>query len=343
VVHASALTIGYTPLVATSRVPSRVLQPASSLRNTCLKQLNFNPLWTAFNVLANGIAIFLFMWSAKGHGTPTATHAMYVFAAFCLCAIIALFIQQLRFERKQRIAESLETLRWAFLDLQELAADSSPTAEHVRDVCASVVNKLASALTRISRKDCSSCVKLVQNDPAPPGNVELDLSVRTLCRDDSSRDREQKTFGVKHWIRKNTDFWILFDQLGMGMSAPDHFFCNNLPKLRGYLNTSIPEGHVHRRSKFLPLDSYYRRKDWVLPYRSTIVFRIAKLREQGNSQQLSIVGFLCVDSNATGVFSRDEVSLVRSIADCLYRPVNRYSQLKTTSEQRRSKQTTGGN
>jgi hypothetical protein len=267
---------------------------------------------------------------------------MYVFASFSFCAIIALFIQQLRFERKQRIAESLETLRWAFLDLQDLAADSSPTAEHVRDVCASVVNKLASALTRISRKDCSARVKLVQNDPSPPDKVDLDLSVRTLCRDDSSRDREQKTFGVKHGIRKNTDFWALFDQLGMGMSAPDHFFCNNLPKFRGYLNTSIPEGHVHRRSIIAPIDWYYRRKDWVLPYQSTVVFRIAMLREQGSSQHLSIVGFLCVDSNATGVFSQDDVSLVRSIADCLYRPVARYSQLRTTSEQRRCKQTTGG-
>lgn len=267
---------------------------------------------------------------------------MYVFAAFGVCTIVALFLQQLRFERKQRIAESLEILRWAFLDLQDLAGDSSSTAEHVRDVCASVVNKLASAVTRISRRDCSACVKLVQNDPAAPGDVELDLSVRTLCRDDSSRDREQKTFGVLHSVHQNTDFWALFDQLGKGMSAPDHFFCNNLPRLIDYRNTSIPEGHARRRSKFPPLDWYYRRRDWVLPYRSTVVFRIAKLLEQGNSQNLNIVGFLCVDSSATGVFSRDEVSLIRSIADCLYRPVNRYSYLKTATEQRRNKQATGG-
>lgn len=337
------MTFRYTLQVATSRVIPSAPQPTLKLWNAHrLKRLNFNPLWTAFNVLANSIAIVLFVWSAKGHGTPTTLDAMYVFAIFGLCTIIALFIQQLRFERKQRIAESLEILRWAFLDLQDLAADSTSTAEHVSDVCASVVNKLASAVTRISRKDCSACVKLVQNDPGPAVNAELDLSVRTLRRDDSSRDREQKTFGVVHTVKQNTDFWALFDQLGKGMSAPDHFFCNNLPKLRGYLNTSIPERHAQRHSNFPPFDWYYRHKDWVLPYRSTVVFRIAKLLDQGNSQHLNIVGFLCVDSSATGVFSQDEVSLIRSIADYLYRPVHRYSQLKTAAEQKKTEQATGG-
>jgi len=300
-----------------------------------LSRLNFNPLWTAFNVLANGIAIYYFLMSAKDHGSPTAKHALYVLAGFCCCAIVALFIQQLRFERKQRIAESLELLRWAFLDLQELAAESSATAGHIRDVCTSVVNRLASALTRISRKDCAACVKLVENDPSLSDQASIDPLARTFCRDDSSRDREQKTFAVKHWIEKNTDFRVLFDQLGT--SAPDNFFCNNLPKLPVYLNTSIPESHVQRRSKFPPFDWYYRHKDWVLPYRSTVVFRIAKLLEQKNAQSLSIVGFLCVDSKTTGTFSKDDVSLIRSIADCLYRPICRYSQLRTTVQQKRTK------
>jgi hypothetical protein len=107
-------------------------------------------------------------------------------------------------------------------------------------------------------------VKLVENDLSLSDQANIDPVAKTFCRDDSSRDREQKTFAVKHWIKKNTDFRVLFDQLGT--AAPDNFFCNNLPKLSGYLNTSIPEGHVQRRSRFLPLGWYYRRKDWVLPY-----------------------------------------------------------------------------
>jgi len=59
---------------------------------------------------------------------------------------------------------------------------------------------------------------------------------------------------------------------------------------------------------------------------------------QKNGQFLSIVGFLCVDSSSTGTFSRNDISLIRSIADCLYRPVYRYSQLRTASQQKRNKQ-----
>ena len=106
---------------------------------------------------------------------------MYVFAGFCFCAIFALFVQQMRFDRKQRIAESLDLLRWAFLDLQELAADSTATAEHIRDVCTSVVNKLASALTRISRKDCCACVKLVENDLSLSDQASIDPLAKTFC------------------------------------------------------------------------------------------------------------------------------------------------------------------
>jgi hypothetical protein len=297
-----------------------------------LLRLDFNPIWTAGNALANGIAIYLFVLSTKGRGTPNAKHAMYVFAGFSCCTVVAIFIQRIRSERKQRIAESLELLRWAFVDLQEVAADSNATSGHIRDVCTGVVNKLANALTRISRKNCSACIKLVVNDPSLLDHADIDPIARTLCRDDSSRDREQKIFAAKHWIKKNTDFTVLFDQLQLGTPAPDNFFCNNLPKIRDYMNTSIPEGHVQRHSKLLPLDWYYRRKDWVLPYRSTVVFRIAKLVEDKGRQSLSIVGFLCVDANSTGTFSKNEVSLIRSIADCLYRPIVRYSKLQTTKQ-----------
>ena len=83
-----------------------------------MSRLKFNPLWTVFN-FANGIAIYYFLLRAKDHGTPTARDAVYVFAPiFCFCAIFALFVQQMRFDRKQRIAESLDLLRWAFLDLR---------------------------------------------------------------------------------------------------------------------------------------------------------------------------------------------------------------------------------
>jgi hypothetical protein len=261
---------------------------------------------------------------------------MYVFAGFSLCAIVAIFILRTRSERKQRIAESLDVLRFAFLDLQDLAAEPNATAGHIKDICTDVVNKLSNALTRISRKNCSACIKLVENDLSLSDQAKIDPLARTLSRDDSSRDREQKTFAVKHWIKGNTDFTVLFDQLGT--SAPDYFFCNDLPKRRDYINTSIPEGHIRRHSKFPPWDWYYGHKDWVLPYRSTVVFRIAKLVGDGIKQSLSIVGFLCVDSSSTGTFSKNDVNLIRSIADCLYRPVYRYSKLRTTGQQKRVKQ-----
>ncbi len=342
VVYSDEGLVRYTPL-RYCRLDSHPTSLGRICEQDKLTRPNLNPIWTAVNVFASIIAIFLFVWSRSNRGkeTPDARAVVYVCVVVTISSVVALGLQQMYFDRKQRLADSLATLRWAFLDLQELAATSQPTAEHIKDTCTTAANKLATTLTQIARKSCTVCIKLVENDPNSPEGARIDPLVTTLCRDDGSRDRELKTFSVKHWIKDNTDFQALFDQLGTAL--PDHFFCNNLLRLQGYKNASIPANSTPPKSRVPGLSWYYSRKHWPLPYRSTVVFRIARLRESSESKQLSIVGFLCVASNHINVFSKNDLNVIAIMADCLYHPVTRYSQLKTANRTRKRKQPAGGN
>jgi hypothetical protein len=308
----------------------RLIHPQYALPETetnLTRSNTTNAIWTAINVLANTVAIIVFLAGAKGHGTLSAQIRMYVFAILSFLLLVLLGIQHQRGVRNRRIVKAFESIRWTYVDLQDLAAwlnDSNITAEKIQQQCAVVVDKVAKALSEITSTNCSVCIKLVENDLESTGGAAIRPKVITLCRDDSSRHRDEAMSSVDHWIDKNTAFKKLFQNLGT--ASPDSYFSNNLVVEEKYENTSIPADWKPRSSRIPLVSKYYRHKDWPLPYRSTVVFRIAGIA----FNQTRICGFLCADSPRTGIFDRNhDLQILKSMAGCLYQAVQHYSIIRT--------------
>ncbi|MFL6388889.1 MAG: hypothetical protein ACJ71U_15510 [Terriglobales bacterium] len=269
---------------------------------------------------------------------------MYTFAATSLLLILAIAIQHQRGVRNRRIVKAFEKIRWTYIDLQHLASllnDPQISAEKIQQQCEVVVDKIAKALSEVAGANCSACIKLVENDFGSQDGTPVRPRVTTLCRDDSSRHRDLAASAVDHWIDQNTAFKKLFENLGT--ASPDYYFCNDLTKEKNYENTSIPQKWKPQDSHIPLLRNHYRRKKWPLPYRSTVVFRIAGVAPNSGDHRATICGFLCADSKGTGIFDKDhDLEILKSIAGCLYQSVQRYSTIQTETKSRREKHESAG-
>jgi hypothetical protein len=304
-----------------------------------LARYDLNGIWTALNVLANTAAIAVFIAGTKGHSAPGTEFRMYTFAGLSFCLLVAVGLQHRRGARNRRIVKAFEKIRWTYVDLQHLAAllnDPQISSEKIQKQCEGVIDKVAKALSEVTAANCSACIKLVENDLDSHDGASVRPMVTTLCRDDSSRHRDLAVSSTEHWIDKNTAFRKLFENLGT--ASPDNYFCNNLVSEKNYENTSIPSNWKPRTSRIPFLNTYYRRKDWPLPYRSTVVFRIAGVTPNSADDRAKICGFLCADSERIGIFDRDhDLEILNSIAGCLYQPVQRYSMIQTEKKAKEGK------
>lgn len=190
-----------------------------------------------------------------------------------------------------------------------------------------VCDRLAKAYSLISGTNCSACIKILIEGVTERG--EQKVQVVTLCRDDDNSKKRASvdTKTVSHWLDDNTDY---VEIVRIKPVFEKYFFCNQLPFLFGYRNTSFDVyGLPVDSSNWLMFNSFFRYLRWPLPYKSTIVVPI---RPADDPELKRIVGFLCVDSPAMYAFQvRSDVELLIGVAAALFIPIFQLSQLRNNS------------
>lgn len=267
-------------------------------------------------------------WTVSSQDGRVGLVLLAVFAGvFLVCSVV----QEFRYSRKTRYAESLPMI-YTVLGSCSDGAVNAPTetnpahiTERVRDIC----NKLSDAFSIITGTRCAVCVKILEFGPDSIIENTSRPVTSTLCRDYVSNQKRAYRDERPHWLDLNTDFDEMFktiDRPGGGV-----FFENNLSSLFNYNNTSFETcGGPPKDVRLLFARSIIRRLTWNLPYISTIgavIFPMAPSRDD------RLVGFLCVDSSSRNNFrKRYDIELLRSISGALYPIMLRWTELSGSEQ-----------
>lgn len=180
------------------------------------------------------------------------------------------------------------------------------------------LDHVATVYRMVTGTYCRASIKLVQN-------IDGRAILFCLGRDSTSREAHLESDQNRYRNREdpiedNEDFEILYS------NEPDEgfYFENNLPrryKKYGYKSSSE---NIYRRSQQAnTLKRIFRFVDYPYPYRSTIVWpiRLKKSASLPVGDGLCL-GFLTIDSEATGVFSkRWDVPIGKAFAAAIYQPL----------------------
>lgn len=172
--------------------------------------------------------------------------------------------------------------------------------EGIIHVMSDLCTEIAEAFEIIKGQKIGVCIKYINGDITNP-------YVETLCRDVHSRKRSYPTINSGHdYIWRNTDFAYIFTAINEQHEFAElYYFANDLPNLYQYTNTHLDASNLH--SGFMW--RYKRRKQWTLPYQSTIV---VPFLSPDNKQ---VEGFLCIDSSSPKGFDKSrDVAILQQIA-----------------------------
>ena len=170
------------------------------------------------------------------------------------------------------------------------------------------LSDIATAFAIATRTSCRASIKVLSLVPNAPMVGKKDiirfLLVRTFARDTLREEGDVEE--QADYVSENTDFVELFND-----PKESCFFENDLKKRMSqgqYRNSHLPTG-------------YNTQTDiWPLPYRSTIIWPIRRMKQTDSGRpEPDLLGFLCVDSAARNVFvKRYDRDLGAAFADALY-------------------------
>jgi hypothetical protein len=278
------------------------------------------------SIAGSGVTVLVAFqqWYPQAH--PDARIAIIFLSVFVILVSAAAVWQEYRYARKARYAEALGYIAQVFTAVNARRSEQMSNVEEVTDLCRIVLNRLGRIFSLVTGTRCSTCIKVV---------VVRDGSERpqvaTLCRDDTSIEREtgrspieawmsdlEDPNAVQHWIEENTDFAEVFRRAGTPQLA---YISNDLTAEPFYWNTSFKVYGEPKRTRI----PFLRSLTWPLPYRSTVVVPIGG---RDNYRQYKLSGYLCVDSGSRYAFSRRyDVPLLTAAGENLNDLVTRYCEL----------------
>lgn len=161
------------------------------------------------------------------------------------------------------------------------------------DLLRVVAKEMAAAFTQTTGTACRVTIKQV----APPESLAGDGDgVSTRVRDFMRSESNLSNAHQFDRIVENTDFEAIYS------GSVSFFVCNDIPK-------ALREG-TYKNSHVVA--------DRDLPYTSTVVWPIRKILDGRSSGRQDLLGFLCVDAAAAGVFDDIDVQIGAAFADALY-------------------------
>jgi len=179
---------------------------------------------------------------------------------------------------------------------------------------------LAETFTLITDTSCRASVKMAMAVKADSdAKPDADVQVITLCRNEPVEDSMRR----RDLISNNTDFRQIFEENAL------YFISNDLPAQlhKGYQNSHWDEKLI---------------QSGAFEYRSTIVLPIGRSRFLGmqpGTSRREIIGFLCIDTQATNAFNATyDVPIGQAFAQALHLALSRFR-----SKQLSLAEATGGN
>lgn len=172
--------------------------------------------------------------------------------------------------------------------------------EGIVHVMSNLCTEIAEAFEIIKGQKIGVCIKYINGDIKNP-------YVETLCRDVHSRKRTYSTRNAGYdYIWQNADFAHILRSFNEQREFAElYYFANDLPNQYQYTNTHLDTSNL--QSGFLW--RFMRRKQWPLPYQSTIVVPFLS----PDNKQLE--GFLCIDSSVPKGFNKSrDVAILQQIA-----------------------------
>lgn len=324
---------------------------------TARRSKMFAGLWILMWI-GGGVATWLGGWELVKQFVE-ATDARTIWAqAYVVATAILIVIafawrewQTLRKERYANITTYLHEIQHGVRDLLTYIECEAPPQgaaqtefdaffEMCRNKTGAVLDRLTSIFVSLTSTRCRASVKLVYR-------VDQEVYYYTLARDTASlRD----CLDVDNWrvendhdpLKNNAQFSQLFDDT----VSVWHYFSNNLMKDRSFRSTSFtaydrswgetgvaPQGlwrNVKAAARNWWAESGPDRREWPLPYRSTIACTMRQgPTKLAPNQKAVVLGFVTIDSESRGVFEeRWDVPLLFGVADSLYHVMRKYLEIQ---------------
>ncbi|MFC2186520.1 hypothetical protein ACFCT7_04310 [Fulvivirgaceae bacterium LMO-SS25] len=228
-----------------------------------------------------------------------------------------------KYRNKVRYAEVFEDINIGFAAMHSLDRKDEMTLDDLAVALIGVCDGLSNAFSKINGHKIGVCIKHLEFDNGH-------ALVKTLVRDQNSKANNRKTGDAdttKHWLTGNSDFNFIYSKFDDDNVDTTSYVEKRLPIKIDYLNSRLKNWPP---KKLIIGNNLNRRKQWPLPYRSTIVVPIVPLLADDQNQQ-ALRGFLCIDSpNESSFYEKVDVNILKGVADGIYRKIDIINEL--TSE-----------
>lgn len=288
----------------------------------------------AINTFASILAILLFLITAFKAKSPEFWYILILFFYLFVIAI-CLVIQYRMFARKAKYAEAIRI----FHPIAHIFRDSMYGIDKINEndfkqILEKILSALVSGFEIVTGTKIRACIKLLKVD----GNFS---NLATL-EDTQVPERiyvEMIANNPATWMSKKYSTYP-FDKDRLSCNSAFRsiltgevpcYFANNLP--REY------KKHLYESSSFNTYgEGRAGKPGWPLPYRSTILWPIRKLKPIPSHREVivenhDLLGFLCVDSSSRNVWSnRWDVEIGAAVADFLYTFMDNWFMLHISKE-----------
>lgn len=228
----------------------------------------------------------------------------------------------LKYRRIVRYAEIFEEINVGFTELHSVDRHPEPSIELIVQKLGFLCDNLSNAFSMVNKEKIGVCIKFLIFKGKRP-------IVNTLVRDRYSKSKNRKTGTAdktEHFIELNSDFQFIWDNFDNENIDTSYYHEKHLPICKDYKNSRL-SSDWKGKIKIGLLDNLVRRKQWPLPYCSTLVVPIVPLLADEQNQK-AIRGYLCIDSTREGMFNpKIDVDILKGISDGLYNKIDKLNLL----------------
>lgn len=232
------------------------------------------------------------------------------------------FVLIAKYRKRIRYAGIFEEMNVGFSELHQIDRKETPSIELIIQKLGFLCDNLSNAFSLINDQKIGVCIKFLTFKGKRP-------IVTTLVRDRYSKSKNRKTGtadNTEHFIELNSDFQFIWDNFDNENIETSYYHEKHLPTCKDYKNSRL-NSDWKGKMKLGIFDNFIRRKQWPLPYRSTLVVPIVPLLADEQNQK-AIRGFLCLDSSSEGKFNPQiDVDILKGISDGLYNKIDKLNTL----------------
>lgn len=284
-------------------------------------------IWDYFHVLLSVGGSVASIWGfTQGFGPCLNNQGL---AAVVLLGIISIGLitystyLTIKYRRKSKYAGAFQDLNIAFSNIHALdREDWGKEEDMVRKIQESLrrtCNGITNTFSKLNGHHVSTSIKLLVLK-------DSEICVQTFARDETSeaKGHETRPWNQSHEkISQNSEFKFIYSNFENQNINTTAYSANNLPVRDDYENAWLNQLAWPPRKVIPLLDKVYRRKQWPLDYRSTIVVPIIPLMSNEKSLDL-IRGFLCIQSPKERPFyNKTDEAILRGVADGIYTKIDR--------------------